>query len=994
MGARLQAPGQAAGRERAGSTVLRVPGLPDPTISRRALLRAGALGAATVAAGGVVAGRLAGEAEADVTEGAPLGAGSYPMNAGWLFGGVYGTGAERPGYSEAGFGAVTLPHTVTPLSWGGWNSAAWERQWIYRKHISSTAVSAGRVFVDFQGVMTTATVWCNGRLLATHQGGYLPFSVELTEEILAGDNVLAVRVDATSQDVPPGKVSGGDAAIDYLQPGGIYRDVTLRIAPEVHIADVFAKPVNVLSAPALDVQATIDCGRSARSVTVAAALISGTQTIAETTTQVAAVQGSYVQAQLSLTGLTGISLWSPEDPALYELQVTVSDGRAQDVYTTRTGFRQAVFQADGFYLNGSRYEIFGLNRHQLFPYLGMAAGRRLQRRDAEILKNELSCNMVRCSHYPQSGHFLDACDELGLMVWQEPPGWQYVGDSPFQQLVLQNVEDMIVRDRNRPSVIVWATRLNESANYGSLYAATGQIAATLDGTRQTTGAMDIYSTNGWNQQVFAYDDYHSVGGDNADATLNPPLPGVPYIVSEAVGALDGAPLYRWIDSQSTLALQGRMHAQVHSLAQGDSGYAGLLGWCGFDYQSYNGGDRIWNTLKTPGVTDTFRVPKPAAGFYASQAAAAPVIAPAFFWDFGSASPSNGPGDGALAFTDCEQLNFYVGDARTPTVTATPDTAAFPNLAHAPVVVDFPAVDGAGSPPLRIDGLIGGRVVTTLQMSSDTTQDTLALALDDTTIVADGTDATRFTLRIVDAHGNHRPLGAASDLQATFSLSGPATFVGDNPFPIGDYGGVAGGFIRSSPTAGTVTLSASCPGYASLSVTLQTVAGATRAAPLGSGAPRVLTAPPAPAGPPARTLSRRSRRTARADSLRSALEARIRADLRRILSPAGRRGRISRLLRDGYALSFSAPSAGTLVVGWYHETVVHESGHRRVRRLLVASAHARVARAGRARVHVRLTDRGRALLRHARSERLHAEVRFEPKGWRSAVTESREITLRG
>ena len=73
--------------------------------------------------------------------------------------------------------------------------------------------------------------------------------------------------------------------------------------------------------------------------------------------------------------------------------------------TVRTGFREAVFEPGGFYLNGQRLQIFGLNRHQLFPYTGMAAAARLQRRDAEILKFELNCNMVRCSHYPQSPHF-------------------------------------------------------------------------------------------------------------------------------------------------------------------------------------------------------------------------------------------------------------------------------------------------------------------------------------------------------------------------------------------------------------------------------------------------------------------------------------------------------------------------------------------------------------------------------------------------------------
>ena len=168
--------------------------------------------------------------------------------------------------------------------------------------------------------------------------------------------------------------------------------------------------------------------------------------------------------RVSITGLSAVGLWSPDSPKLYQVNATiVADGVSHSVAVT-TGFRQATFQTDGFYLNGQRFEIFGLNRHQLFPYTGMAASERLQRRDAELLRNELNCNMVRCSHYPQSPYFLDACDELGLMVWEEPPGWQYLGDAAFQAIVVQNVHDMVIRDRNRPSVIVWATRLNETAN--------------------------------------------------------------------------------------------------------------------------------------------------------------------------------------------------------------------------------------------------------------------------------------------------------------------------------------------------------------------------------------------------------------------------------------------------------------------------------------------------------------------------------------------------
>ena len=259
-----------------------------------------------------------------------------------------------------------------------------------------------------------------------------------------------------------------------------------------------------------------------------------------------------------------------------------------------------------------------------------------RRRDARILKHELNCNMVRCSHYPQSPHFLDACDELGIMVWEEPPGWGHMGDAAFQARVLRDVRDMVVRDRNRPSVVVWGTRLNETQNYPALYAQARQIAYACDGSRQTTGAVAFRTTAGWAEDVFSYDDYHLAGGE---PDLLPPVPGVAYLISESVGALN--PAYRWFDPPPVLANQAFAHALAHDQAQSGIRYAGVLAWAGFDYYSAARNRKNWNALRTPGVIDTFRVPKPGAAIYQSQAAPATraVIVPVFFWDSRSARPA-------------------------------------------------------------------------------------------------------------------------------------------------------------------------------------------------------------------------------------------------------------------------------------------------------------------------------------------------------------------
>jgi beta-galactosidase len=743
---------------------------------------------------------------------APLQPGRYELNQGWLFGGVYAAGSADPGYDDSAFSEVTLPHTVVPLSWGGWDPAEWEKVWIYRRHLDGSLFAGGRVFADFDGIMACATAVLNGTPVGSHQGGYLPWSIELTGHLAGGDNVLAVVVDARCLPVPPHGGRRGARAVDFLQPGGIYRDAALRIVPDVFLADVFARPAGVLGAGRrVEVRCLVDAATVPPGpLTVTADLLDGPHRLATAATavQITGATPGPVAVALDLRGGGDVTLWSPEHPKLYTVRATLSAparGRgapAAHVLPVRTGFRETRFEPGGFYLNGERRQIFGLNRHQLFPYTGMAMAARLQRRDAEILKNDLNCNMVRCSHYPPSPHFLDACDELGLMVWEEPPGWQYVGDAAWQEQVVRDVAAMVARDRSRPSVIVWATRLNETADHPGLYTRTRQTAHALDGSRPTSGAVTTHSRGDSAEDVFAYNDYGARAGR---PRLLPPLPDVPYLVSEAVGALSGWPRYRWTDTGAVLAAQAILHAQVHDIARSDARYAGLLAWAGFDYASLNGGNRIWKALKTPGVLDTFRVPKPGAAVYRAQAdpRTRPVIVPVFFWDFGPGAPPSGPGPGAMIATNCDRLEIYVGGRHF--AAGTPDRARFGGLPHPPVFVNL-TVEGSGGPELRIDGYLKGRQVAAVRMSADTSRDRITLTADHPAIEADGTDTTRLTFRAVDAHGNQRR-HVTGDVQ--LSLTGPARLIGDNPFSFGSYGGAGGAFLRSlSGRAGEVTVTAS------------------------------------------------------------------------------------------------------------------------------------------------------------------------------------------
>ncbi len=749
----------------------------------------------------------------------------YPFNTGWVFGAYHG-GSEQPGYQDAHLRPVTLPHCVTELSWQKWDPEAWEHVWVYRRTFDGTNLLNGRVLVDFDGVMVNATVVINGQTVATHMGGYLPFSAELTGYLKPGDNVLAVVVDARCLPVPPDGIPHTPRSVDFLQPGGIYRDVGLRVVPGSYLSDVFARPVNVLTANrSVDVRCTIDAGAaSAAPVQITAALAEDGRKVATVSRTLYGVPEEQSVAALSLSGLGEIQLWSPASPALYELTTTVSlPGTGTHSVRQRIGFREATFRPDGFFLNGQRLKIFGLDRHQLFPYTGMAMPARIQRRDAEIIKNDFNCNMVRCSHYPQSPHFLDACDELGLMVWEEAPGWHHVGGAAWQDIVLANVRDMVVRDRSRPSVIIWGTRLNETSDYPGLYRRTRQIAKDLDGSRPSSGAMNRHSTRSWDEDVFAYNDYGiSAAGHYR---LRPPLPHVPYLITESVGVELPRPRhYRWTDPPALLARQAVYHAQAHDIAQSDPRYAGLIAWVAFDYASQMG--RPWGqNVKWAGVADGFRVAKPAAAIYLSQVdpRVRPVVLPVFFWDLGNGAAPQGPGPNAMLASNCERVEVFIGDSHAGTGRPVLDAELYGHLAYPPTLVDL-TVSRNDRPELRIEGYINDQPVAVVRMSSDPAGDRLAMTADDAVITGDGSDATRVVFRAVDAYGNQRRYTSG---EVTLHVTGPAEFIGDNPFPLAEYGGLGAVWLRSRPgRSGPVTVIAEHPqlGHASVRLTIAPALG--------------------------------------------------------------------------------------------------------------------------------------------------------------------------
>jgi beta-galactosidase len=713
-----------------------------------------------------------------------------PMNRNWRFNRSVVDAAHGRDFDDSGFERVVIPHTNIRLPWHSFDDKDYEFVSMYRRRFKLPAEARGkRVFVDFEGVMTASTVWINGVRLGEYKGGYTPFSFELTPHVdFAGENVLAVDVDSRERgDIPPFGYQ-----IDYLTFGGVYREVSLRIVPNTFIENIFAKPKDVLSGQAsLDVDCYVQHTEASReALTLEVELRDGEHSVAKGTQRVPPSEAASDPTlhTLHLENLGAIKLWDLTHPNLYSVHVRLLKGtQLVDQDSRRTGFREASFTDHGFELNGKAIKLRGLDHHQTFPFMGQAMPGRAQRSDVRILRNNLRCNIVRTSHYPQSRHFIDACDEMGLLVLEEIPGWQHIGDEPWKLISIDNVSRMIRRDWNHPSIILWGVRINESKDDHDFYIRTNAQAHRLDPTRQT-GGIRYFQESEFLEDVFTMNDF--------GFPLKPPN-HPKYLNTEFVGHTYPT---KTIDNVERLTEHAMRHARVHDQLASNPQYAGGIGWCAFDYNThadFGSGDRICYH----GVTDIFREPKPAAGFYKSQCDPAEevVLEPAFHW---------ARGDESIGFTkavvcsNCDHLKFFIAGKLVAEVD--PNKAEFANLRYAPFVADLRhAVSNWGD--LRIEGYIQGKQVIVKTLSGRGLDQKFTLTPDDIRLDGDGADTTRVVLRVTDEFGAIRPF--ANDA-IKFDLQGPAELIGDNPFAL--IGGTGAIWIRAKEQAGTAVLTGTHP----------------------------------------------------------------------------------------------------------------------------------------------------------------------------------------
>ncbi len=403
----------------------------------------------------------------------------YNFNQGWRFHLGDAEGAEAAAFDDSKWQIVCAPHSVRLEPSEGSGSRNYQGVAWYRKHFTVPADMVGKnVTVHFEAIMGKQDIFVNGEKVKSHLGGYLPITIDLTAlGIKAGDKCLiAVKADnSDDKTYPPGKKQ---AALDFCYHGGMYRDVWLIGKSPVAITDaveankvagggVFLHYDNI-SEKSADVFVNVEVGNTSRSTaqpTVTAVVKDKNgKAVSSLSKRIKVKAGNTAVANLAMK-LKQPNLWSPESPYLYNVEITVSqNGKTVDGGTVRMGVRKAEFKGDdGFWLNGKPYhQLIGGNRHQDFAYVGNAVPNSQQWRDAKRLK-DAGMTIIRAAHYPMDPAFMDACDELGLFIIVPTPGWQYWNKDPrFGELVHENTRQIIRRDRNHCSVLLWEPILNET----------------------------------------------------------------------------------------------------------------------------------------------------------------------------------------------------------------------------------------------------------------------------------------------------------------------------------------------------------------------------------------------------------------------------------------------------------------------------------------------------------------------------------------------------
>lgn len=721
--------------------------------------------------------------------------------------------------------AVDIPHTpkIEPLIvTDQFQGDSW-----YKKTITPDANWKNKqINIKFESAMNVAEVWLNGEKLTTHVGGYLPFTVTLTDKLKWDtSNELIVRLDNRDNPVTGPKPLKD---LDFNTYGGIYRHVHLQINNDLHISDAVAAGKTAsggifvqypkVSPELANIKVKthlVNLHVDPKQFRVVQKLMDGNKVVVDQTSALQTISGKSDAENNIELALKNPRLWSPKAPNLYNLVTLIYEGDSLvDEQTTRIGIREFKWVDNQLFINGEKTFLRGVNRHQEYPYIGYATSDAMDYRDAVKIKSA-GFDYVRLSHYPHSPAFMAAADELGLVLLDSILGWQYFSEDPaFQAQIQQTCRDLIRRDRNHASVMAWECSLNESWMTEPFIDSLTNI---ID--EEYPGAMSA----GW--QEYGYDIYLQARQHRLEHYKTPTKP---YIVSEygdweyyAMNAglnqtawanllqADRSSRQLLSDGETRLLQQASNIQEAHNDNFNTPAFADGF-WVMFDYNRGYAPD-----LESSGIMSIDRLPKYSYYFYQSQRDAeektdkfssGPMVFIASEWT--ELSSLN-----VRVFSNADEVELLLNGKII--AKQTPDqNSNTKNLKHPPFTF---AVEKFAAGELQAIAYKAGKAVAKHSVVTPSAATTMHMSVD-TSGKAPQTgvkDAVFVYAQLVDNNGN--PV-RTNNVAVQFNVSGKATLL--SPTEVTTTAGIASALVEIGESLDGISISAQAKNLTSATIEIK------------------------------------------------------------------------------------------------------------------------------------------------------------------------------
>ena len=714
------------------------------------------------------------------------------FSKGWRFRKGDPSGANEPAHDDSAWEQVNLPHswnatdTFTPTR-GYYRGPGW-----YRKTFDwPEGREESKVFLELDAAFARSTVWVNGGAAGSFMAGFTGVTIDISGAVRPGSNVVAIRVDNTHD---PDVLPGLDKP-DYNLYGGLYRKARLICTDRLYIprdgVEVTTPSVSAEQA-SLRVRVTVrnDLDRAIPCLCAAELTDPSGEFLLEMRSTSFLEPGTESIIELPCPEISEPLLWSPETPNLYALSIYVEgDTPLRDDVEVAFGFRWFAFDADqGFFLNGKRLKLHGVNRHQDYPGLANAVPERLQVRDAELIK-EMGGNFVRASHYPMHPAFLEACDRLGILFYAEIASWQFIGGEQFVRNAEQMMREMIARDKNHPCIILWGL-LNEGRSR-ALFERLQAVAKEADPSRPTV-----------------YADNRPEEGKELGTVDVPDVVGINYKIPHIDDIRAALPELKLLSSEHTnwCVVRGNLAEEVEGARRIGHDIdaievrpfmAGAALWSMHDY----GTDyAVSYPIQRSGLLDEYRLPKETYYLAASKWRLEPMVHLCGHWTWPQDAGRMRP---VTVIHNCDSVELFVNGQSV-------------GKSAEPWIADF---EVAYEPGMLV--AVGWKGPDTVEAQVGTAGAPAALRATSLTdvLVADGADATEITVRIVDEEGEVVPITC----EVGFAIKGPGAIRGiaGNPWTrVVD--GVGRIIVQATNEEGTIQVTAQYPNVTSSEVSLRSM----------------------------------------------------------------------------------------------------------------------------------------------------------------------------